>query len=58
MAQVFDLRNKVVAASAPVEPPVRWIATAAAGCIDIGGWTAGCSWAAVATRAEGLRVLF
>lgn len=36
MAQVYDLRNKVVAATAPVEPPIRWIAATGAGCIDIG----------------------
>lgn len=38
VAQVFDLQNKLVAASAPVEPPVRWIAHSGAGCIDIGGF--------------------
>lgn len=41
-AQVFDLRNKLVAGSAPVEPPVRWIATPATGVIDIGGCWAVC----------------
>ncbi|EFN56788.1 hypothetical protein CHLNCDRAFT_144280 [Chlorella variabilis] len=36
VAQVYDLHNKVVAASAPVAPPVQWVAThAAPGCIDI-----------------------
>ncbi len=38
LAQVFDLQNKLVAASAPVEPPVRWIAHSGPGCIDIGAW--------------------
>lgn len=36
VAQVLDLKNKVVAASAPLHPPVRWIAAAGAACIDIG----------------------
>lgn len=35
VAQVFDLQNKVVAASAPVEPPVRWVAHTGTSCIDI-----------------------
>jgi hypothetical protein len=41
VAQVFDLQNKVIAASAPVEPPVRWIAHSGPGCIDVGDATCG-----------------
>lgn len=44
VAQVFDLQNKLVAASAPAEPPVRWIAHSGPGCIDIGAPTAGLGW--------------
>jgi hypothetical protein len=36
--QVYDLQNKVVAASAPVQAPLRWMAAhTTPGTIDIGG---------------------
>lgn len=37
LAQVFDLQNKVVAASASLEQPMAWLLPhAGGGCIDIG----------------------